>query len=96
MRPMFGFCREQLLARMLYEGCSTLAEEDIERPILEVLAEHPAEARSFVLVVFWVLLDFSFWLLGFWLFVFQFNLFSRSRGQFFSHISRMAGAFTEL
>ena len=45
---------------MLSEGCSTLAEEDIERPILEVLAEHPGEARSFVLFAFWVLLDFGF------------------------------------
>ena len=51
---------EQLLARMLSEGCSTLAEEDIERPILEVLAEHPDEARSLFCLPFG-----SFWILAF-------------------------------
>ena len=63
---------------MLSEGCSTLAEEDIERPILEVLAEHPGEARSFVLFAFWVLLDFGF------LF---FNLFGGSRSPFVGYFN---------
>ena len=40
----------------LSEGCSTQAKEDIERPIVEVLAEHLGEARSFALFVVWILL----------------------------------------